>query len=181
MDTKAKSRPRHAEAKSGQAIIEFCIGLIAFLAVVGGMFQLGRLGLARLDTRVEATRIATERSMRSEAETGLYAPSYISRVSAGADEYSYSVDDVSIRGNADEAYERIVERMAVDRVRAHAPDSPVAEMNDAFEMRAGMGFVQGVGSRFNIPILPVVRSLLFNQTSVDIQTQVWMTRTGDIY
>jgi hypothetical protein len=170
-----------AKAKAGQALIEFCIGLIAFLAVVGGMFQLGRLGLARLDTRVRATRLATERSMRSEAETGVYVPSYLSRVDDGEDGYSYSQDDVSYGGDADAAYARIVERMRPGDVRGRDPRSPVGGMDDAYEMRAAMGFVQGIASDFNIPILPVVRRLFFNQSSVDIQTEVWMTRTGDIY
>ncbi len=167
--------------KAGQAVVEFCIGLIAFLAVVGGMFQLGRLGLARMETRVEATRIATERSMRSEAETGTFVPAYLAGVNVGEDGYSYSQDDTRLGGNSDAAYDRIVGRLRPGAVGAYDPGNPIAGLSDSFEMRAGMGFVQGIGSDFNIPILPVVRRLFFNQPSVDIQTQVWMTRTGDLY
>lgn len=170
---------RHA--KSGQAVVEFCIGLIAILAVVGGIFQLGTLGLARMHTRVEATRLATERSMLGSSATGVFVPDYIGEVNTGTDNYSYSADDVKFGANEQEAYDRLAARLDPDQVRVYDPASPVSGITDGYEMRVSMGLVQGVASDFNIPVLPVVRHLIYDADSIDIQTEVWMTRTGDLY
>lgn len=177
MDTNSVSR----NSRSGQAAVEFCIGLVAMMAVIGGIFQLGRLGRARMDARVEATRAATSRSMLDEEVTGLFIPNYIREMHEGPDGYSYSVDDVAVGGNTQDAYDRVVARLRAGAVRQHAPDSPVAEMDDPMEMMMGMGLVAGTGMELNVPVLPVVRRLFFNRDSVDIQVQVWSTRTGDFY
>ncbi len=176
--TKAPGRiPR----KSGQAVIEFCIGIVAMLAVIGGIFQLGRMGRGRMDARVDATRIATARSMLGEDITGLYIPNYVREMYEGSDGRSYSVDDLAIGGNTEDVYDRVVRPMNPGAVRQYAPGSPIADMEDSMEMMMGMGLVAGTGMDLNIPVLPVVRRLFFNRNTVDIQVQVWMTRTGDIY
>ncbi|MCC5847679.1 MAG: hypothetical protein JJU29_06245 [Verrucomicrobia bacterium] len=162
-------------------MIEFCIGIVAMLAVIGGIFQLGRMGRGRMDARVEATRIATARSMLGEDITGLYIPNYVREMYEGADGRTYSVDDRAIGGNTEDVYNRIVLPMNPGGVRQHVPGSPIADMEDSMEMMMGMGLVAGTGMDLNIPVLPVVRRLFFNRNTVDIQVQVWMTRTGDIY
>jgi len=168
-------------AKSGQALLEFCIGLVAMLAVIGGIFQLGLMGRARTDARVEGTRSATARSMLDADMTGLFLPRYIRRMDAGGDGFSYSVDDSAVGGNSQDAYDRVAGRMRPDQVRPYAPGSEIAMMDDPVEMLLGMGLVSGVGMELNVPVLPIVRRLFFNRGTVDFQVQVWMTRTGDLY
>ena len=167
--------------KSGQAVIEFCIGIVAMLAVIGGIFQLGRMGQARMDARVEATRAATAFSMLDEDLTGMFLPRYIRAMHAGPDGWTYSQDDVAIGGDSMEAYERIIMRMPPQQIRQYAPNSPVAEMEDGFEMMLGMGLVAGTGAEFGVPVFPIVRRLFFDRPSVNIQVQAWSTRTGGIY
>lgn len=175
MDTKPIS------AKSGQAVIEFCIGIVAMLTVIGGIFQLGRMGQARMDARVEATRAATMFSMLDEDLTGLFIPNYIRAMDAGPDGWTYSQDDISMGGDALDAHERIIMRMPPAQVRQYAPESPLADMDDAFEMMLGMGLVSGTGAEYGVPVFPIVRRLFFDRHSVNIQVQVWSTRTGGIY
>ena len=167
--------------KSGQALIEFCIGLVAMLAVIGGIFQLGRMGMARTDARVDATRFATARSMLDSDVTGLSVPNYIIRMSEGDDEATYSVDDSRIGGDEGEVYDRFIDSSRPERLRAYAPGNEMAEMSDSFEMLLGMGLVQGVGTRYNIPVFPIVRRLFFDQPTVDIRVSAWMVRTGELY
>ncbi len=167
--------------RSGQALVEFCIGLVALLAVLGAVFQLGRLGLARTEARVDATRLAHNRSMFDAAVTGLSLPRYINRMSEGDDGYSYSQDDLAIGGNEQSAYDRVVARMRPDEVARRVPDSPVAGLSGPTEMILGMGLVHGTGMELNVPVLPVVRRLFFRRDRVDVQVTAWMTRTGDLY
>ena len=171
------TKPRHL--KSGQAIIEFCIGLIAILAVFGGLIQLGRLGLIRMENRVEATRIATELSMADGDVTSTI--SYLYEVSDGPDTLSYSEDDLQRNGNADEAYDRLGARMQPGLVGAYDAGSPIAGMGGPGEMLDEMGFVRGTAWEMSIPILPVVRNLIYDADEVDLVSEVWMTQTGGIY
>jgi len=171
---------RHA-SKSGQALTEFCVCLIAILTVIGGIFQLGRLGLARTEARVEATNSATYRSMLASDVTGLSIPRYIDRMSDGTDDRTYSEDDYSIGGNEQRAYDELIGTSRPELLRAYAPDNDFAEMGDSFEMMIGMGLVRGTGSEYGIAVLPIVRRLIMNNNSVDIRVDAWMVRTGEIY
>jgi hypothetical protein len=172
---------RTPHSKSGQAIIEFCIGIVALLAVIGGIFQLGRLGLARTQARVDATRVAHNRSMFDISTTGLSLPRYIDRMSDGRDDYSYSEDDIAIGGNDQEAFDRLASHMQPSLAHRHAAGNPVGDITDPTQMILGMGLVHGNGMELNIPVLPVVRRLFFNRDSIDLQVTAWMTRTGDLY
>lgn len=168
------------EPKSGQSIVELCIGLVGILTVVAGVFQLGALGMGRTDARVDATRIATQRSMLSEAATGAYTPRYLFAMTPGNDGYTYSVDDHPLGGDADDAYDRLVRPMSPAQMHTFSPGSEISQMGDGFDMMTAMGLVPGTGRTNDIPVLPVVRTLFFNRPSVDIEVQVWSTRTGDI-
>ena len=167
-------------SKSGQSIIEFCIGLVGILTVIAGVFQLGLMGLGRTSARVDATRAASERSMMSESAGGVFIPRYVYQMDAGRDGFSYSVDDVMISASADEGYDRLVRPMVPNQMRVYSPRSEVSQMRDSRDMMMAMGLVPGTGRTNNIPVLPVVRRLFFNRHSVDIDVQVWSTRTGDI-
>ncbi|GEM_PF-789735 len=169
-------------SKRGQAVVEFCVGIVCMLIVIGGILQLGKMGIARTDARVQATARATSRSMMSQDEAGgLSLPPYLRRISEGGDSYSYSEDDVKIGGDEQALYDRVARKMHPDSVGLYAPGSDVAGMSDPTEMMLGMGLVQGLGYELNIPVLPIVRKLIMDDNSVDIQVQVWMTRTGEMY
>lgn len=167
--------------KSGQALTEFCVCLIAVLTVIGGIFQLGLLGLARTEARVEATNSATLRSMFDSDVTGLSIPRYIDRMADGTDGRTYSEDDYGIGGNEQRAYDELIASSRPDILYGYAPDNDFAEMGDSFEMMIGMGLVRGTGSEYGLPVLPIVRRLFMNQNSVDIRVEAWMVRTGEIY
>lgn len=168
-----------SRSKSGQAVIEFCIGLIAVIAIFGGLMQLGMLGLIRMENRVDATRRASEFSMADLQVSSL--PTYLARVTDGPDTFSYSEDDTRSSGNALEAYERVGQRLRPDLVRSYAPDSPIAGMTASREMLDAMGFVRGTASEYGIPVLPVVRHLIYDADEIDLVSEVWMTRLGGIY
>ena len=167
-------------SKSGQSIIEFCIGLVGILTVIAGVFQLGVLGVGRTEARVEAVRRASERSMLPES-AGVYLPRFVYQMDAGRDGFTYSVDDQMIGGGAGEAYDRLAAPMVPNQMRRYSPRSEVAQMRDENDMLIAMGLVPGTGRRLGLPVLPVVRRLFFNRQTVDLEVRVWSTRTGDIH
>jgi len=171
---------RHA-TKSGQAAVEFCIGVVAMLVVIGGAFQLGRLGLARTDARVEATRVATSRSMLPEAFLTTDLTNYLQGMREGPDGSKYSLDDEPNTGNANEAYVTLLEPNHPEILQGYASGNDLAGIEDTYTLMTSMGLVQGGGMELNIPVLPVMRRLFFQHDTVDIQMSVWMVRTGDLY
>jgi len=134
-----------------------------------------------METRVNATEIASERSFRTLESTGIFEPYYISAVNASNDGFTYSADDVKQRGLPGEAYDRLVSAMRPAQVETLVPASEVADMETLYEMMIGMGLVQAQDATLNIPLLPVVRNLIYNERSIDVSSEVWMTRTGDFY
>lgn len=175
MDTKQKY------AKSGQAMVEFCIGLIAMLTVIAGIFQLGRMGIARTDARVEATGTASALSMTDSSGSYRLIRTYIRQNNEGADTRSYSVDDVRILGNPNEVYDQLVMPNQPNLLRGYAPTNTLANIQNAVDLMGETGLVRSTASENNIPVMPIIRRLFFDQNTVDIDVTVWSIRTGDFY
>ncbi|MDF3129708.1 hypothetical protein P0Y35_10925 [Kiritimatiellaeota bacterium B1221] len=168
--------------KSGQALVEFCIGLIAILAVVGGMFIIGDMGLARMETRVEATRDASQRSMFAPSSSTQFVRSHIRAVTAGPDNQPYSFDDTSTTGGAVETFLTLVEPSQPAVLQQYAPSHILANMYSSNEMMANTGLVSGQDSqRIDIRDIPIIRKLFVNQDTIHIEETVWSIRTGDLY
>jgi hypothetical protein len=175
MDTK------HPPSKSGQAMVEFCIGLVAMLTVIAGIFQLGRMGIARTDARVEATGSASALSMTSSSSSFRLIRNYIQQNNEGVDTRSYSVDDVQVQGNAGEVYDQLLMPNQPNRLRGYAPTNTLANIQNAVDLMGETGLVRSTASESNIPIMPIIRRLFFDQNTVDIDVTVWSVRTGDLY
>lgn len=167
-------------SKSGQAIVEFCIGLIGMLTVIAGIVQLGRMGQGRMNARVEATAMASAASMSDEADIRPLRR-YIYRMDAGADQRSYSVDDQAQTGDPDAIYEQMLRPNQPNVLRGYAPGNTLAGLSSSLDMRINTGLVQGTGVESNIPVMPIVRRLFFDQDSVTIDVRAWSVRTGGLY
>lgn len=165
---------------SGQAVVEFCIGLIGMLVVIAGIFQLGRMGLGRTSARVEATAMASAASMSDEADIRPLRR-YIYRMDEGADQRRYTVDDFAQTGDPDAVYRQILRPNQPQVLGGYAPGNTLAGLSDSLDMMINTGLVQGTGVESNIPVMPIVRRLFFDQDSVTIDVQAWSVRTGGLY
>lgn len=174
MATKISSR------KSGQAMVEFCIGLIGMLAVIAGIFQLGRMGLGRTSARVEATAMASAASMTDETDIRPVR-SYIDHMNEGVDQRSFSVDDTAQTGDPDAVYLQILRPNQPAVLGGYAPGNTLAGLSGSLDMMVNTGLVQGTGVEPNIPVMPIVRRLFFDQDSVTIDIRAWSVRTGGLY
>lgn len=175
MDTENRRR------KSGQAMVEFCIGLVAMLTVIAGIFQLGRMGRARTDARVEATGSASALSMNSASSSFRLIRNYILQNNEGADARSYSVDDMALLGNADAVYDQLLMPNQPNLLRGYAPTNILANIQNSVDLMGETGLVRSTASENNIPVMPIIRRLFFDQDTVDIDVTVWSVRTGDLY
>lgn len=169
------------QLKAGQSIIEFCIGLIALLTVVSGAFQLGMMGLGRTNARVEATAIASARSVDDESDTFRWIRNYVSEVSEGTDGRSYSQDDEVITQHAGDAFDRILGNNSPFLLQIYAPNNQFSRIFGTDDMQASLGFVRATAVEGNIPVMPIVRRLFFDQNSIDVEAEVWSVHLGGLY
>lgn len=171
----------HKKNQSGQALVELCIGLIAILTVFAGIIQIGRMGLARMEARVEATGTASALSMNAASTSFRLIRSYIRQMDEGGDQRSYSLDDVAMPGNRDEMFDTLLAPNQPGMLNSYAPGNILAGIQNPVDMMGETGLVRSTASENNIPVLPIVRKLFIQRNTVDIDVTVWSIRTGDLY
>jgi len=167
--------------KNGQALVEFCIGLVALLTVFVGIILLGKLGLARTEARVEATRRANQ-AIDLGPNTVVQLPNYVRGIDAGIDNRPYSQDDVSLSGNPLNTLLTLAQPNHQIELRSHAPGNQLAELGSSNDFMSSSGLVgRSVNQRVPIENHPIIRRLFFNQNMVNLTVTVWSVRTGDLY
>ena len=166
-----------AHTRSGQAMLEFIVGIVGMLALLAGLLQLVTLANAHLARR-NAGRLALSNQLVRDN------PDYIRTWHAGADERTYSRDDDYNHANPNvfRAYfpERVVGRPDDWRVMEAVPHNPIADIRDAPDPADAFGMVSDREYR-NVPLLPAVRHLLYRADRLEIESEVWMTATYGIY
>ncbi len=167
--------------KSGQSVVEFCIGLVAILTVVTGVLQLGLMGIGRTNARVEATEAAAVESMSPPNTSFQTIHTYVRAVTAGPDGRAYSADDTETIAGVNEVYERILEANQPSVLSGYVSGNDLANIQNQVDMQAMTGLVRGSAIESGIPVMPIVRELFFDQNSVDIEMDVWSVRTGGLY
>ena len=167
----------------GSAMIELIIGLVSIVALFAGLVQMVSISRARHDTQYEARSEAGEDSLSDL--TALFSDAeFIEDWDAGSDERRHTRDDHTTSGDTSGFNGAIV--------GASSPDSEGWEIigqapGDQFSMLGGapnpaqlFGLVEGRAEE-DVPLLPAVRSLLYNAENIEIESRVWMTWTRGIY
>ena len=166
---------------SGQALIEVCVGLIAIMALVAGMIQIGHLAKVHTDTMVEARK---EAGAFAVADFPFVAPpKYISEWEAGDDEKRHTADDQSSDGDAF-ALKNIIVGKAVSQADEweHMEEKPngINDLRYAGNPAVVFGMVKGEASE-SCDLLPAARKLFYNAESIDVEHKVWTTWTKGLY
>ena len=162
--------------------MEFMVGLVAVLAIFAALIQITSLSLAHIETLIEARREAGERAVLS---IRLYdTPETIRDWETGPDERRYSRDDTWLGGNA-YGFSAVIVDKAVERpsdwsLVEEAPRDPLTALRSAGNPAAHFGLVRGRAAR-TVPLMGAVRNLLYDADSIDVESDVWMTRIGGIY
>lgn len=163
-------------------MVEFCIGLVGLLAVIGGIMILGDMSLARTAARVRATRDASRLSMQSANNSVEPIRAHIRSVTEGGDNQRYSQDDSYLSGGAVETFLTLIEPNQPQILSGYAPSNILANIRGSEELMASTGLVMGQDyEQVDIRDIPIIRKLFVNQESVDIGVSVWSVRTGDLY
>ena len=163
-------------------MVELMVGLVALLVLLGALLQLTSLTTARIDAMAEARRDAGTRAMSTLALSS--GADYIRYWEEGPDERRYSVDDTFTEANGAAFTACIVDRAGRDpaawQIIESAPRNAIRALHDTPFPATQFGLVDGTES-VTVPLLPVVKHLIYNADSITLDCQVWMPWAREIY
>ncbi|MFP6906445.1 MAG: hypothetical protein VCG02_14585 [Verrucomicrobiota bacterium] len=171
---------RHPSARAGQAMMEFLVGIVLVLVVIGGLIQLGMLSDLRTTSYMGSTREAAIWSMTNGGDDSLVYP-YLERIDEGADSHTYSADDLEVSKNATDVYNGIVRYGRPADVAQFTRENPWTGLTGANDIMDEFGMVRGSRSSSSLRLLPIVRNLIYQDDRIDIRTEVYGVRRGGIY
>ncbi len=158
-------------SRSGQAIVELVVALVAVMVLFAGLLQIGLLANAHTKVMTEARRLAGRNAI--EGGVGGMAPQYIVNWDDGADGVSYSMDDRRLGGSAALFALMAGERAARGFSLANAVGPNALSDLAPYPDTVLSGF-QGGRSRATVPLLPVIRHLVYSADSIELCSEVWM-------
>lgn len=180
---------------SGQALVEFLVGLVVVLALFAGLLQILHLAKTQTETMVEARRKAGELAMLDlgPGETLLSSAAYIRDVRPGLDTEPYTPDDDrSDKADAGAFNLTIVERAAPgapgsseheaawQTVLGNVPEQSLTTLRGQPNPSAMFGLVQGRETK-TVELIPAFRSLIYRADRIEMKSEAWMTWTKGLY
>lgn len=170
------------DRRSGQAIIEFMVGIVAVILLIAGLLQVAGLATAHTRVLVESRRQSGELAM-FDAEP-LFIPDYIRDWREGDDGKRYTKDDEFVPATPQTFQETIINKAAADSVGWTAidgvPNNRVTRIHNSGMPHAEFGFVRGYDSE-TVELLPAIQSLVYAADSIKVESESWMTWTKGIY
>ena len=163
--------------RSGQAMIEFVVALIAVMVLAAGLVQIGLLSKAHTDVMTEARTEAGEHAVTPVV--GGTAPDYIEEWENGPDDVSYSADDESTDGDSRDIVLRMVGRARPSDLYEQIGDNPVSDL--FYDPSTLMSCLVNGHSEKNVALLPVIKDMAYADDSIDVKSDVWMVKLGEIY
>ena len=172
-----------ATSRTGTALLELIVGLVAVLAVLAGMLQLATLSREHSRAMSAAREQAGAWSLSASAGPAANAR-YIRSPLQGHDAKAYTRDDTWSYA-APLAFQRdIVEHTSPDdagwQAVARSPSDRLSALRHDPMPSALFGFVRGRDIR-RVTILSAVRDLLYRSEQVNVEGEVWLTDTTGIY
>lgn len=174
VDTRRDSQRVPASGKSGQALLELVVGLVAILVLFAVIVQLGRLQRAHTETLMEARAEAGERALHEEYMSTLPGPEYIRDWAPGNDEQAYSRDDTPQLGTAATLATNILSIAQPQQLAEYVPDNPITEHSMSGNMDA-FSLINGTAESEEIDLLPIIQRLIYSADSISMEARVWLT------
>lgn len=172
---------RHTN-RSGQAMIEFVVGLIAVMVLFAGLIQIASLTKVDTDVMVSARREAAERAMSDP--TMLSTADFIDDVLEGDDDARYSADDDHTTTSPDDFLAYIVDPSASSEAEwdiiDDVPDNNFTLIRSSAAPAYELGMVHGDASD-TVPLISAVQKLIYDDDAIDIESTVWMPWLRGIY
>ncbi|MBU4365879.1 MAG: pilus assembly protein [Verrucomicrobia bacterium] len=163
----------------GQAMVEFMVGLVVMLVLLAGLIQIGQLTHARTRTMIAARAAAGLLAMNPTpplSETALLITDWV----PGPDRRRHTHDDMAlVTSNAVTLPGELVGQAHLERVPA-APTNALSTLKDSPNPAGDFFLVKGEASA-SVPILPIIRRLVYAHPTLEVESTAWLVWTGGIY
>lgn len=156
-------------------MIELMVMLVALLAVIAGMLQIAQLSRARSAAMQEARREAGRFALADDYQLELPDPQFLYGWQVGGDGRSHSADDQAVGASAGVIEAGVLGPARPDELAARVPGNAVSDLHDIDPFVRGLDLVHGRELSDDIPLVPVVRSLLYDEESIRITADAWLT------
>lgn len=167
-------------ARTGQALIETVIALVALLAVFGALIELSRLGRARTEALMEARRLAGQNALADTYASPNPGPRFIYQWNEGGDGRSYSADDVAWTAQSQPIRDSLLAPAHPDELSQRVPGNALSNVQDIDSVVDGFDLVQGWQASERMELLPVVRQLLYSEDHIRITAEAWLTWAREV-
>lgn len=164
--------------RKGQAIVEFVVAMVVIMVLFAGILQYCRLGLLQSRAMTEARRLAGVKAMQDLSPFD--SPQYIHNCTTGLDGVAYSRDDGVSLDTPALLESGIVSFAHPDGLDQVIPDNPVSALAKAQMPEALLGLVHGE-KESSMPVLPLVKELIYHADAVDVRGSAWLVWTKGIY
>ena len=169
-------------SKQGQALVELIVSLVAIVVLFAAIIQVARFAIVEHETSTEARRVAGQRALSPIIQQT--APDFIDAWYEGPDARQHSRDDLFTDGDAAGFRQTVVESGAaapsewsyLDQGRSH----PLRQLRNAPDPANAMGMVYARESDW-VELLPGVRHLLYRADTIEIESEVWLSSTKNLY
>ncbi|NLB69411.1 MAG: hypothetical protein GX804_06990 [Lentisphaerae bacterium] len=171
--------------RSGQAIVEFIVGLFGIILLAALVFFLGHVQLLDSDSLVRASADAISSSM-GHGISSTFTP--LADWDEGGDDKPYTKDDRAIHGNFYRLRSHITSSSAPggDWSGTRRGDgssvvyNEIVHVNDGVLSQSTFGFVSSRDSE-TVPVPPIIQNILGLPGEIVIRNEVWMPQTGGLY
>jgi len=130
---------------------------------------------------LQATEEATEASIRDSYTVDLLgSPEYIHEVVVGDDEARYSADDDFTDESSAVFYGNIVSQADPERLQQFAGPNRLSSLYGAGNTIAEFDMVRGYDAD-DVRVLPVVRGIMYDGNSIEVESEVYMPWLKGMY
>jgi hypothetical protein len=166
------------ESRAGQAIVELVVALVVILVLVAGTIQICSMGVSHSQLMMTARREAGQKAMQEASSFS--GPKFIAACTTGNDGIPFSRDDSTTAGDSALLQIGIASYAHPDELNLRRLDNPVSVLAKSPFPQDLFGLVEGEATA-SVELMPVVRELLYQSDSVELQGKAWMTWTKGIY
>jgi hypothetical protein len=166
------------QSRSGQALAELIVALVVLLVLVAGIIQISLLGLMQTRSMTAARREAGAKAMLDVSSFS--GPEYIVARQLGNDQVNYSRDDGLSRGDVRDFQTGIVGYSRPDDLDRQRPGNAFSDLQEGAFPHLQFGLVEGESHEV-LPLLPIIRTLLYRADSVEVEGKAWLTWAKGIY
>lgn len=158
--------------------MELVVALVVILVLVAGTIQICSMGVSHSRLMMAARREAGQKAMMEVSSFS--GPQFIAACTPGNDGITFSRDDGTMLGDATLLQVGIVDYAHPVELNQRRLDNPISAIANSTFPQELFGLVDGETTT-NVMLLPIVRELIYNSDSVNLQGKAWMTWTKGIY